>query len=43
MIEEYEFQKDNRLKYKNTTISEKRDVSISVESKKRKWKSKIVT
>lgn len=30
MIEEYEFQKDNRLKYKNTTISEKRDVSALV-------------
>lgn len=43
MTEEYELQKDNKLKYKNTTVGEKRDVAtISVESQKRKWKSKNV-
>lgn len=42
MTEEYEPQKDNKLKYKNT-IDEKKDVAaISVQSKKRKWKSKNV-
>lgn len=41
MTEEYELQKDNKLKYKNTTVGEKRDVAtISVVTEKKMEKQK---